>query len=70
MQEIMSGAKIDYEKMTLEDLKKLRDKIRNEVSEINPNDKETLVDLRQALRNLNHQILMQKLSYHKHRSSN
>ena len=69
MQELMEGVKIDYQKMTLEELENLRDKVRTEVAENKPDDKMTLVDLRQELLNLNHQILMQKLSYHKHRSS-
>ena len=68
MQKILEGVEVDFSNMTLEELENSREKLRDEISKVSLDDKKTLVDLKLVLSNLNHQILMRKLSRRKYNS--
>lgn len=66
MQKILEGVKVDFTSMTLDELENSRKRTREEISKVSLDDKQTLVDLKFVLSNLNHQILMRKLLGHKY----
>ena len=68
MQKILEGVEVDFSNMTLEELENSREKLRDKISKVSLDDKKTLVDLKLVLSNLNHQILMRKLSRRKYNS--
>ena len=68
MQKILEGVEVDFSNMTLEELENSREKLRDEIFKVSLDDKKTLVDLKLTLSNLNHQILIRKLSRHKYNS--
>ena len=66
MQKILEGVEVDFASMTLDELKESREKLQEEISKLNLDNKQTLFDLKLILSILNHQILMRKLLGHKY----